>query len=543
MKNRIFKKVLILGIGLAFVTQSCNDLEEDLYSDLPTSEFYKTDEQFIAALGSAYSSFAGIGNHSGLWTLNELASDELVVTTKGGDWYDGGVLVQMHQHKYTIDHPFVNGSWGWIFGGINTANRLIYTFEQVGTPQAEAFIAELRAIRALWYYWAIDAFGNVPLVTDFLDAEAPATTPRGEIYDFIESEITAVLDILPTTVDQSTYGRMTKWTALAIRSKLYLNAVVFKGTPAYDKAAADAKAIIDGAKYNLEPAYADNFAVSNSGSSENILVYPYDKVFAGGFNWPMMTLHYASQGVYNFTAQPWNGYSAVEEFYNSYIDPAKNPGPQGPVWKGLAVDANNDKIPDDMGTLDSRLSNFVVGPQYKPDGTKAVDPGFEGPTAKQPDPDGTNLNFTPRINQLWPDGWRQGGARIGKYEYERGGTENMSNDFVIFRYSDILLTRAEALWRINPGDAEALSLVNQIRVRAEVDPYAALTADNLLAERGREMFAEMTRRQDLIRFGKFNDAWWEKAASTTTYNLFPIPKAQRDVNPKLQQNPGYPGSN
>jgi starch-binding outer membrane protein, SusD/RagB family len=543
MKNRIFKKALILGIGLAFVTQSCNDLDEELFSDLPASEFYKTDEQFIAALGSAYSSFAGIGNHSGLWTLNELASDELVVTTKGGDWYDGGVLIQMHQHKYTIDHPFVNGAWGWIYGGINTANRLIYTFQQVGTPQAEAFIAELRAIRALWYYWLIDAYGNVPLVTDFLDANPPSTTPRGQIYDFIESEITAILDKLPTSVDQSTYGRMTKWTALAIRSKLYLNAQVFKGVNAYDKAAADAKAIIDGAKYNLEPVYADNFAVSNGGSKENIFVYPYDKVFAGGFNWPMMTLHYASQGVYNFTAQPWNGYSAVEEFYNSYIDPAKNPGPQGPVWKGLAVDSNNDRIPDDMGTVDSRLSNFVVGPQYKADGTKAVDPGFEGPTAKQPDPDGTNLNFTPQINQIYPDGWRQGGARIGKYEYERGGTENMSNDFVIFRYSDVLLTRAEALWRINPGDAEALSLVNQIRVRADVDPYGALTADNLLAERGREMFAEMTRRQDLIRFGKFNDAWWEKEASTTTYNLFPIPKAQRDVNPKLQQNPGYPGSN
>ena len=116
----------------------------------------------------------------------------------------------------------------------------------------------------------------------------------------------------------------------------------------------------------------------------------------------------------------------------------------------------------------------------------------------------------------------------------------MSNDFVVFRYSDILLVRAEALWRLSSGSTEALSLVNQVRARAKVDPYIALTADNLLAERGREMFAEMNRRQDLIRFGKFNDAWWEKTASTTTYNLFPIPKAQRDVNPKLTQNPGYP---
>ena len=86
-----------------------------------------------------------------------------------------------------------------------------------------------------------------------------------------------------------------------------------------------------------------------NGSKENIFVYPYDKVFAGGFNWPMMTLHYASQGVYNFTAQPWNGYSAVEEFYNSYIDPAKEPWPARPGLERSAVDANNDRIPDDDG--------------------------------------------------------------------------------------------------------------------------------------------------------------------------------------------------
>ena len=118
----------------------------------------------------------------------------------------------------------------------------------------------------------------------------------------------------------------------------------------------------------------------------------------------------------------------------------------------------------------------------------------------------------------------------------------MSNDFVIFRYSDILLTRAEALWRLNPGDAEALTLVNQVRARAKVDPFATLDADKLLAERGREMFAEMTRRQDLIRFGKFGEAWGFKAAkpeSMTKYSVFPIPKQQLDINDKLTQNPGY----
>lgn len=536
----------MLGLGLTFFTQSCTNLDEELYSDLAADDFYKTDEQFIASLGGAYSAFAGLGNHFGYWTLNELASDELVITTKGGDWYDGGVLIQMHEHKYTVDNPIVNSAWGWIYGGINTSNRLIYQFEKLASEDptkaetAEKFTAELRAIRALWYYWLVDAWGNVPLVTDFLDTDPPATSSRAEVYNFIESELTDVIDLLPDTKDDATYGRMTKWVALAIRSKLYLNAQVYTGTQQYQKAADDAKAIIDAGLYNLESVYSNNFIVNNQGSNENIFVYPYDKVFAGGFNWPMMTLHYASQGVYNLTAQPWNGYSVVEEFYNSYVDPDQNPGPQGPVWLGLAVDSDSDRIPDTEGTTDSRLSNFVVGPQYKADGTQATDPGFEGPSSAAPDPDGAPLNFTPQINQIYPNGWRQGGARIGKYQYERGGTPNMSNDFVVFRYADILLIRAEALWRLSPASAEALTLVNQVRVRAGVDPFTSLDADKLLAERGREMFAEMNRRQDLIRFGKFNDAWWEKDPSTTTYNLFPIPKAQRDVNPNLTQNPGYP---
>jgi hypothetical protein len=544
MKRTFFKKALMAGVGTAFLTFSCTDLTEELYSTVTADNFFKTNDELVAGLGAAYASFQGLGNHSNLWSTNELASDELIITTKGGDWLDGGVLQQLHLHTWAPDNGFFNNTWQQLYGGVNTANRLIAQFEDLkagGNTTVDPYIAELRCIRALWYYWIMDAFGRGPLVSDFKDIEIKGASTRLELYNFVVSELTAVIPLLPVTKDAATYGRMTKWTALTVRAKVYLNAGVYTGTTKYAEAAADAKAIIDGGLYNLESVYADNFAINNGGSGENIFVYPYDKVFAGGFNWPMMTLHYASQTVYNFTDQPWNGYSTVEEFYNSYIDPVQNPGPQGPVWKGLAVDANNDKVPDDLGTQDARLTNFVVGPQYKPDGTKAIDPAFEGEGSAQPDPDGTNLNFTPRINQLQPNAWRQGGARIGKYKYELGGTANMSNDFVVFRYADVLLTRAEALWRLNPGDAEALALVNQIRTRAKVTPYVTLTADNLLAERGREMYAEMTRRQDIIRFGKFANAYGFKPSdgAKTHLTVFPIPKQQLDANNKLTQNPGY----
>jgi hypothetical protein len=140
---------------------------------------------------------------------------------------------------------------------------------------------------------------------------------------------------------------------------------------------------------------------------------------------------------------------------------------------------------------------------------------------------------------LYPQSLRQAGARVGKFEFALGATPDLSNDFPIYRYSDVLLMRAEALWRISAASAEALTLVNQVRARAGVNALASLTADALLAERGREMFAEGFRRSDLIRFGKYNQAWWEKPVSAATKNIFPIPQPQILVNPSLVQNPGY----
>lgn len=526
----------MIGLGLTFFTLSCTDLDEDLYDTVTAENFFKTDDEFIAALGQAYSSFGGLGNSGNLFSINELSSDELVVCTKGGDWYDGGVLIQLHYHKFAPDNGFFNNAWTQIYGGINTCNRLIYQFESLGTPEADAFIAELRGVRALWYYWAVDTFGNVPLVVDFTDVESPATTARADVYNFIESELNEIIPNLPTAKDASTYGRMTKWAALAIRCKLYLNAGVFTGTPQWQKAADDANDIITNGGYSLEPSYKSNFLINNTGSKENIFVYPYDKVFAQGFNWVAMTLSVASTPTYNLAFQPWNGYQTVEEFYNSYIDPVKNPGPQGPVWKGLTKDLDKDGVSDDNGTVDERLANFLVGPQYNQDGTRTQDGGFESN-----DFDGAPVTFTPQLNEVYPQGLRQAGARMGKYEFEIGGTQNMSNDYVIFRLGDIILTLAEAKFRLGQT-AEALVLVNSVRARAGVDPFVTLTEDLLYAERGREMYAEMTRRQDLIRFGKFGEAWWEKEVSDAHYKLFPIPKPQLDANDKLDQNPGYPGA-
>ncbi|MEN2283775.1 RagB/SusD family nutrient uptake outer membrane protein [Algoriphagus sp. SE2] len=543
MKKLINIRYFLICLGMSYFASSCVDLEEEVFSAVTADNFFQTDEEFISALGQAYTSLGGLGNHSGLWSINEIASDEIVVSHKGGDWFDGGVLLQLHQHEFKSDNPFFQNSWNFLFGGINTCNRLIFSFETLDNPSSEAFIAELRALRALYYYWAMDAFGNVPIVTDFSDVEAPDTKSRQEVYDFILSELNEIIPLLPTAKDGTTYGRMTKWSALMVRMKLYLNAEVYTGTPQWAQAAADASEIINSGVYSLMPSYRNNFVINNSQSTENIFVYPYDKVFAGGFNWVMMTLHIVSQSTFNLTQQPWNGYQTVEEFYNSYVDPDKNPGVQGPVWKGLALEQST-------GTIDGRLSNFLVGPQFRSDGTTLVDPGVEptDPTGRNGDPNGPPLTFMPYLNEISPGGLRQAGARIAKYEFEMGGTNNMSNDFVIFRLSDAILSLAEAKFRLGET-TEALALVNQIRARAgNLEPFSTLTEENLFEERGREMYVEMTRRQDLIRFKKYGEAWWpfegmnrpKQVHSPGSYlELFPIPQPQLLANPKLQQNPGY----
>jgi hypothetical protein len=543
MKKLINIRYFLIGLGMSYFASSCVDLEEELFSQVSADNFFQTEEEFISALGQAYSSLGGLGNHSGLWSINEIASDEIVVSHKGGDWFDGGVLLQLHQHEFQPDNPFLQNSWTFLFSGINTCNRLIYSFEILDNPNSPAFIAELRALRALYYYWAMDAFGNVPIVTDFLDEEAPDTKSRSEVYAFILSELNEIIPLLPTARSSETYGRMTKWAALTIRMKLYLNAEVYTGTAQWALAAADAAEIVNSGTYSLEPSYKENFSINNGGSRENIFVYPYDKVFARGFNWVMMTLHIASNSTFNLTQQPWNGYQTVEEFYNSYVDPVKNPGVQGPVWTGLALTQST-------GTIDGRLSNFLVGPQTRADGSVLEDPGVEptDPTGRNGDPNGRPITFMPYLNEISPGGLRQAGARIGKYEFERGGTDNMSNDFVIFRLSDVILSLAEARLRLGQT-TEALALVNQIRARAgNLTPFTTLTDENLLAERGREMYVEMTRRQDLIRFKKYGSAWWPFAGMNrpkrvhtpgSFLELFPIPKPQLDANPKLVQNPGY----
>ena len=196
--------------------------------------------------------------------------------------------------------------------------------------QAAAFIAEVKVLRGLFYYWLLDGYGNVPIVKSFADADPnPATASRAEVFTFIKEDLEANVPNLSRTVDQSTYARATYYMGQALLAKLHLNAEVYTGSPSWQGVIDACDAIIDGGAYSLEGNYFANFNEENSGSAENIFVIPYDENQAQGFNIPAQTLHYSSQETFNLTFQPWNGYCAVQEFYESYEDGDLRKGESG----------------------------------------------------------------------------------------------------------------------------------------------------------------------------------------------------------------------
>lgn len=562
--SNISKGCLASCLALVLVLSSCNDpLNESINSEVTSDQFFKTDKEFISALGDAYNVLSAWGLHAGYVSMNQIATEEAIITQKGTDWEDGGIWIRLQRHQQVYDDAQYNTAWTFLFSGVNNANRLIFQFESLiedgsaDPEQAEAFISELKVLRAFYYYLLLDSFGNVPIITSFEDAPEEPSQPsqnfqqgRTAVFDFVEKELTENISAISDDPN-STYGRVNQDVAHMILAKLYLNAHVYKdlgrGSSAYDeylnKAVEQTNAIINSGNYSLASDYSANFSTNNSGSPENIFVVPYDKVFLQGFNLAQMTLHYQSQSTFSLESQPWNGYAAMEEMYVKYIDPQKNPGPQGEVW-GTEATSSEDGLNKIQGTQDARLSNFLVGPQYSSSGERLTDPG-----ATDADPNGAPITFTPEIKNLEPNGLRQGGARIGKFEFASGASANLSNDYPIYRYADVLLMKAEALWRLGQQSTEALRLVNMVRNRAGVDDYTSLDANKILLERGREMFWEVTRRQDLIRFEgndggatRFNDPWkFKETPSDQTKNVFPIPRDQLEANTNLVQNPGYQG--
>ncbi|MDR8393985.1 RagB/SusD family nutrient uptake outer membrane protein [Aliifodinibius sp. S!AR15-10] len=519
--------VSLFAVGL--LLSSCTDLSETPYSEVTAENYSPTAEDIVSLVAPVYTPlrFGVMGFHTWLSAQHESA-DVIVTPVRPNGWFDGGRFNRMHRHTWTATDGTPNSVYNMCFDGINAANRVLLQIDTGEIPiedGREELIAELKVARAFYYAILLDSHGNVPIVTDFSITEPPQQSSRSEVYDFVVSELNANIPQLSETADQSTYGRFNKWAGKMVLAEVYLNAEVYKGTPAYQEAIQETQDIIDSGAYQLEDNYRDNFVRENQNSSEIILSVPYDEVNGQGNMFHQSTIRPTQQAVLGLETQPWGGASSQPQFVDSYNEE------------------------------DTRLEDtWFTGPHY-------IDVGSNEPE-----------NFVKDVPRIEPPGTEfYHGYPIWKYEVYDGIPVHSDVDFPFYRYAETLMIQAEALLRTGSAD-EAADLVTQVRMRAFEDPAdAQVTGSELqqgssivfgwweedgtitnpdpgndiefgrmLDELGWEFAAEGHRRTDLIRFGVFTTkTWLNHQPNGDGKILFPIPDGALNTNPNLTQNPGY----
>ena len=551
MKRYRFLFLLLAALSMT----SC--LDEHPKDQLDEDAIYgSASDIYINAVASLYNYIGGAnesegiqGTCRGIYDYNTLTTDEAMIPIRGGDWYDGGLWNAMYQHRWTADDQSLYDTWKYIYKVIVLANKSLDIISNksalLSAAQQEEYRAEIRAIRAMFYYYAMDMFGRVPLVLSTDEQRYSSLfqgqTDRSSVFHFVFQELQQVLPSLPdqhSNKEGNYYGRITQPVVNFLLAKLALNAEIYmyddwtqgyanrpKGSDIhFSVPAADAsshggdkelnawetciyycdKLAEEG--YVLESDDAFNFSTHNETSKENIFTIPMDKnIYTNQFHYLFRSYHYTHGGALGWGSE--NGTCATIS----------------------TMKANHYGEADE----DARCKmNFVAG-VVKVDGHELLMDNGK-PLEYQPFEVAQNLTNSKFV--------KTAGARMAKYEVDRTSYMDgklQSNDIVLFRYVDALLMKAEAKVRNGENGDEEL---NRIRARVGM-PYRKATLDNILEERLLELVWEGWRRQDLIRFGKFTGAYdlrtplqGESSGYTT---VFPIPQKCIDLNSELVQNKGY----
>jgi len=528
------KKIIILFNILAclMIFESCSKLDVDVESQYVKDNFPVTNADYAALFGTMYSN---LSSQYGVpyWRMQELSTDAAIIPARDGNFDDGGQYRQLHYHTWTIDHPNVRDIWQWGFGGINNCNRLINLTNESSVPEASktSSLAEVRAMRALYYYFMMDLYGNVPIIDTFPVSTLPGNQTREKVFEFIEKELLAVVSQLPVKDNnnrQLVYGRPTQAMAYALLEKLYLNAEVYTGKPRYNDVVTMADNILKNTNYALDAKYSDIFDVNNGAQvNETIFGIPYDQQIPGnqmtrfGF-YPALAASYGINVGFSIAM------STTPEYYNRF-----------------------------NLTNDVRNSFWLIGKQYAPDANRKPDlskPVFVAGTT-------TQIEITPDLILKPGKPMDLGntvadqakGVRSIKYWPDVNAiqaTRLNGNDMPVLRLADVMLMKAEAVLRgatattVNGELQTPLVLVNKIRSRVGAPAATTVTLTTLFDERAREFSWEAWRRNDLIRFGQFETEYPLPNDVLTmnkdlTRRIYPIPANELKLNANLKQNPGY----
>ena len=486
-------------------------------------------------IGSNQESEGLQGTCRGIYDYNTLTTDEAMIPIRGGDWYDGGLWENMYQHQWNANDIYFYNVWKYLFKAIVLSNQSLSIIDShknlLSARQTREFSAEVRAIRALFYYYAMDMFGRIPLVTSYnVKLEQVVQNERSEVFHFIFNELQEVAPLLAdehSNVKGNYYGRVTRPVANFLLAKLALNAEVYTVDNWTSGSRQNGKNIffhVNGEKknawetciwyceqlreegYELEKDYASNFAVHNETSQENIFTIPLDKnLYPNEYHYLFRSRHYQHGGAYGGASE--NGTCATVSTVKVY---------------GYGTDH-----------VDNRFhTNFYADTVFV-DGKKVyLDNG--DPLVYRPLELKLNLSDSPYKQTA--------GARVGKYEVDRtaySDGKQVDNDIVLFRYGDALLMESEA--KVRNGEDGSTEL-NAIRQRVGM-PLVEASLDNILKERLLELVWEGWRRQDLIRFDRFTKAYDQRTPidgeETGFTTVFPIPQKCLDLNKNYKQNYGY----
>lgn len=526
-------------LGLTALLSSCHKIDVPVKTELTPDVFPQNSSQFIQAAGPAYAALRG-GYSIDYWFIQSLSTDEAILPARGGNWYDNQNYLQMHYHAWTKDHGWTNANWNWLSVVIGTTNQALSILDKTMPEDAskQTALSELKMVRAIAYFMMMDLYGNVPIVTTYGDFAPPANKPRKEVFEFIEGEIKGSLPYLSTVTGTATYGRANKYTAFALLAKMYLNAEVYTGTPRYNDCIAACDSVISSNQYSIEPrsSYLKMFYPANGPAmKEFIFAIPYDPAAASlpGTNGFMYHSRYdvprSMRSTYSLPFTPSAPRSTLPEFYAHFNDPNDIRNKQ---WL-TGLQYNHNGSPVMVTTTKKGYNQFYTGS----DGSE---------------PFTYQVNLTPEIVlrqsveafDLGNDeiAWNMGYRNIKFYPDSTSISRNQNNDVPFLRFSDILLMKGEAILRGGTTTLghSALSLVNQVRAnRTTSDPLTNVTLEDIYAERSREFAWEAWHRNDMIRFGKYEDKWGFKTDASMHKRIFPIPTAAMAVNPSLTQNPGY----
>ncbi len=555
--KKIMNRLALLAL-LAGGLSSCHKVGVDVVSELTPETFPKTEAQYNSVMGPVYTTLRGAYT-TDIFFLNSQSTDESALLTYGADWVDGNRYKDLHLHTWTKDHPNVGGMWGFWSNLIGTANQTLYILNGSDDgPVKNTSIAEMKALRAFFYYNMMDLWGGVPLDTVYGSKELKARATRTEVFNFVEAELKNAIPFLKTASGAVTYGKPTRYMAYALLAKLYLNAQVFTGTAKYNECIAACDSVMNaggGTQYALESrsTYFNQFAPTNGPAfKEFIFAIPFDPSTSNGYMFysrydlnrnlgikyrysgstpgtnvdPVINLTTGNGLVHN---KPSGPRCTTNEFYAYFNDPNDIRNQQ---WlTGLQYWANGNPIM--VRTTNLGYDQFYSG-------------GSPGTALTY------HLNISPLQTRLGAGSydvgrdeiaWNTGYRNVKFLADPNSITRNQNNDVPVFRLSDIILMKAEAIQRggTATNGHTALSLVNTLRaVRTTSAPLTAITLNDIYVERTRELSWEGVRRNDMIRFGRYEDSWGLGKTNTDTYRrVFPIPTSAIATNPNLVQNTGY----